>query len=465
MFLAALSAWADAPLDHSSSASVSSGDYSSIQEAVDKNPGTMIYIPAGFHDLTKAIRITGDHGGLFGPGCLRMSDPDQPILVLQKANGTRVSDLTLTRPAGKMDTVRPGVFVEESADVTLQGLRVLDNRSTAGSIRIEKCTNAQVLDCQVINYMTIATDDRTASPLYGFSFRCTDGTGISVQASRGTLIGGNSIIEKNILPTEEMRNRHQLGKIVKRAPQPGALVSESVWNAEYLSSNWMQGSAITVTSPYETKFTRVSDNYIENPAQGLDIHSDHAIVSGNMIVNPAQVAIKAVHGSRNLVIANNQIVRASLIAIAISPGSTSSAPVPSTATEGGRPANTDGGHILANNIICDFGYGDSWWIWEKSTILPVGPTPISIGVGQLPDDPPVRDVLVTGNMVYDPGSDGELRDGGVIYPQPRYNYAVYLEDKDVKSDGGPLRAPVNVRFSGNMLQPGRRGISNVPLPE
>ena len=452
MLLAALSARAGAPLDHSSSSSVSSGDYSSIQEAVDKNPGTMIYVPAGFHDLTKAIRITGDHGGLFGPGCLRMSDPDQPILVLQKANGTRISDLTLTRPAGKMDTVRPGVFVEESADVTLEGLRVLDNRSTAGSIRLEKCTNAQVLNCQVINYMTIAVDDRTANPLYGFSFRCTDGTGISVQASRGTLLQGNSVIERVLRPTPEIKAAHQLGSFVKRAPQRGILISEEVWTGGTFGA-WQQGAGIFVTSPADSDSTRLIGNLIENPAQGIDIHADHVIIANN-IINNAFFGMKACHGSRNVIITGNQIARASLIGIALSPAASSS------------PANPDGGHLVANNIISDFGRGDAWWMWDGSTVLPVGPTPISIGVGgQMPDDPPLRNVLVANNMVYDTEADGTMQDGQLVAGEPRYNFAVYFADEDQPAAQGALRAPRNIRFSANMFDPGRRGISNVPLPE
>jgi len=451
LLLASLSVWAGSPLDHSSASSVSTADYGSIQEAVDNNPGTMIYVPAGFHDLTNAIRITGDHGGFFGPGCLRMNDPDQPILVLQKANGVRISDLTLTRPAGKMDTVRPGVLVEECTDVSLQGLRVLDNRSTAGSIRLERCTNAQVINCQVINYMTIATDDRTASPLYGFAFRCTDGTGISVQASRGTLLQGNSVIERVLRPTPEIKAAHQLGSFVKRAPQRGTLISEDVWAGGTFGA-WQQGAGILVTSPADSDSTRVIGNLIENPAQGIDIHADHVIVANN-IINNAFFGLKACHGSRNVIITGNQIARASLIGIALSPAATSS------------PANPDGGHIVANNIISDFGRGDAWWMWDGSTVLPVGPTPISIGVGQMPDDPPLRNVLVANNMVYDTEADGMMQDGQLVVGEPRYNFAVYLVDEDQTSAQGALRAPRNIRFSGNMFDPGRRGISNVPLPE
>jgi hypothetical protein len=120
---------------------------------------------------------------------------------------------------------------------------------------------------------------------------------------------------------------------------------------------------------------------------------------------------------------------------------------------------------VANNIISDFGRGDAWWMWDGSTVLPVGPTPISIGVGQMPDDPPLRNVLVANNMVYDTEADGMMQDGQLVVGEPRYNFAVYLVDEDQTSAQGVLRAPRNVRFSGNMFDPGRRGISNVPLPE
>jgi hypothetical protein len=54
--------WAGSPPDHSSASYVCAGEYSSIQGAVDKNPGTMIYIAAGFHDL----RFSGN---MFDAGC------------------------------------------------------------------------------------------------------------------------------------------------------------------------------------------------------------------------------------------------------------------------------------------------------------------------------------------------------------------------------------------------------------
>lgn len=435
-----------------------------IHAELGKNPGRPVYVPAGDHAIAEEIVLTADHSGLYGPGRIVMSDASRPIVVVRGAKGVTIKDVTLTRPEGRMDSTQAGLLLENATDTTVEGVGIVDNRSPAGAIRVYKCRHTRIINCSILNYMTRTVDDRTDSPAWGYAFNVVDGTGILVSESVGNLISGNSIIEKNFVPTKEVRDRYQLGKVVKRAPQRGSLLSEDAWNSDY-RPNWTQGSGIAVTSPWITRFTRITDNYIENPAQGIDIHTDHGIVTGNMIINPSAIGMKACHGSRNLVISGNQITRACIIGIAISPAAASGPPMPATKNEKERPANTDGGHILANNIITDFGHGDAWWLWEGSTVLPVGPTPISIGVGQLPDDPPLRDVVVTGNVVYDPGLDGELRDGAIVYPKPRYNYAVFFQDKDVESQNGTLRAPVNVRFSGNMLQPGRQGVSNVPLPQ
>lgn len=46
--------------------------------------------------------------------------------------------------------------------------------------------------------MTLAIDDRTASPHYGYAFRCIDGTGIVVNRCRDVLLQGNRILEDRL---------------------------------------------------------------------------------------------------------------------------------------------------------------------------------------------------------------------------------------------------------------------------
>jgi len=50
----------------------------------------------------------------------------------------------------------------------------------------------------------------------GIRFNCTDGTGISVSDSSGTLIEGNRVSEENLSPTPELKAKHKLGDWVKK---------------------------------------------------------------------------------------------------------------------------------------------------------------------------------------------------------------------------------------------------------
>ena len=95
-------------------------------------------------------------------------------------------------------------------------------------------------------------------------------------------------------------------------------------------------------------------------------------------------------------ITGNQFVKNSLWAIGLMPGVAS------------HTANTDGGSIIANNIISDFGHGDAHWIWGSDNV------PLRFDHGQEPDDPPLTDVIVQGNMLHNSGP-------------PRYRYAVVVE--------------------------------------
>ncbi len=64
---------------------------------------------------------------------------------------------------------------------------------------------------------------------------------------------------------------------MKKNPQKGTLMSQEVWDEEYVN-NWQQGSAIVINSPRATNRTQLLGNQIENAAQGIDLHCDQVIV-------------------------------------------------------------------------------------------------------------------------------------------------------------------------------------------
>lgn len=406
-----------------SAADLTVTSYPSIQAALDANPGRMIFLPAGDYPITEKIRIRGERSGLFGPGRIIQQSANQPIVEIENASSAEIRDLTLTRPEGKMETESEAILAIKCRDLVIDNVRVQDNRTRSGAITLRESKDCRISRCLVRNYMRVSIDDRTASKDWGYAFNCTDGTGISVAYCTGTLIEGNRVIEDNFVPTPEIKAKYKLGDYVKKNPEKGALMSQQAWDSNYTDA-WQQGSAIIVTAPETSDCTRVLGNHIENAAQGLDLHCDHVIVSQNIISN-AFIGMKAMHGSRNVLITGNQFVRNSLWAIGLMPGAAA------------NPANTDGGSIIANNIISDFGHGDAHWIWGDER------SPFKFDNGQQPDDPPLADVIVQGNMVY------------AIGP-PRYKYAVIIA-------GGP-NTPRGMHFSNNLLRPGTEGVSNTELP-
>ena len=401
---------------------LSVADYDSIQAALDANPNRVLFVPAGDYSLSEKIRIRGERAGLFGPGRLIQTNPDQPHLEIENASEAEIRDLTLTRPEGKMETDKEAVIAIKCRDLVIENVRVLDNRSRAGTITVRESRDSRISRCLVRNYMRVTIDDRTKSEDWGYAFNCTDGTGISVSYSTGTLIEGNRIIEENLVPTPEVKERHRLGDFVKKNPVKGKIMSESAWAAGY-TDNWQQGSGIIVTAPMVSDLTRIIGNHIENAAQGIDLHCDHVIVANNIVSN-SFMGMKAMHGSRNVLITGNQFSRNSLWAIGLMPGAAAS------------PDNPDGGSIIANNIISDFGHGDAHWIWGSER------SPFKFDTGQEDDDPPLSDVVIQGNVVQSIG-------------EPRYRYAVIIA-------GGP-KTPRGMHFSNNLFHPGRDGVSNVEL--
>ena len=405
-----------------SAAELSVSAYPSIQAALDANPNRMLFVPAGDYPITAKIRIRGERSGLFGPGRIIQQSADQPIIEIENATATEIRDLTLTRPEGKMESRNEGLLAIKCRDLVIDNVRVIDNRSPAGAITLRESQDCRISRCLVRNYMRVSIDDRTQSKDWGYAFNCTDGTGISVSYSPGCLIEGNRVIEDNFVPTPEIKAKHKLGDFVKKNDVKGGVMSQQAWDANYTDA-WQQGSGIVVNAPTVTDLTRVIGNHIENAAQGIDLHCDHVIVANNIVTN-AFIGMKAMHGSRNVLITGNQFTRNSLWAIGLMPGA------------GANPENFDGGSIISNNIISDFGHGDAHWIWGDER------SPFKFDTGQQPDDPPLTDVIVTGNIVHSIG-------------KPRYKYAVIIA-------GGP-NTPRGMHFSNNLLHPGTLGVSNTEL--
>jgi hypothetical protein len=304
-----------------------------------------------------------------------------------------------------------------------------------------------ISSCTVRNYKRIGIDDRTASDLYGYAFRVIDGTGILVTSGRNISITGNRVIEDRLFPTAETKETHKLGSLTDgRIPtKKGRLAPPGDY-----ANNWHQGSAIVVTSPEETCHVIVSNNQIQNAAQGIDLHADHVTCSNNDI-DHAFIGIKCMHGSRNVIIANNNVSHMDLWGLIMMPGTASHPAEAATGQQQAHDANFTSGNVIANNVFSDFGYGYEHFNW-KDSVSGV----ISLESGQLPENPVMTDVIIQGNIVYDTSGEGVLRDGNIVHEPPRYEYAVYIS---------PDPRPERLTFTGNIFQPGSRGISNIPLEE
>ena len=439
----------------------SAADFASLQEALDANPGRTLVIPDGDHVLTQRLRITGAGTVLCGYGRLVQSNPAEPVLDIDHASRVRIENITITRAEGAQDAESGGLVCRDSADVDFVGIRVEECRAREAAIQVRDCVNVTVRDSVVRNYKRIAVDDRTESELYGYAFRCIDGTGILVERSTGTMIVGNRIIEERLLPTRELKEQHQLGSLTegKRPTRAGQLGQEPVRRG--YANNWHQGSAIVITSPEVTRHTMVRGNHLINAAQGVDIHSDDILVTEN-VVDHGLIGIKATHGCRNLTIANNLLTHVDLWGILLNPGAASHAAEAATADSPSRAANVDAGIVVANNQICDYGYGHEYWNYGGASDTQSGSYAIALFEGQLETNPPLRDVIVTGNIVYDTGRDGLDVDGKVAAAPPRYRYAVYVGPWGETGQPGPTH-PQGILFSNNLLHPGTKGIANIEM--
>ncbi|MBI4559376.1 MAG: right-handed parallel beta-helix repeat-containing protein [Candidatus Hydrogenedentes bacterium] len=426
-------------------ANISVADFPSVQAALDAHPGRMIEVPSGTYEISEPLHFETNGGGLFGYGTIVQTNPNARIIQIRNASGVRIVNLTLTRPEGRMDCAAEALFAEECGGLEVRGVRVIDNRSQRPTISFERCHESRIQDCAVKNYKALAIDDRTESDLYGYAFHVIDGVGINVSASNGIQILNNQVVDQNLFPTPETKERYRLGTFTegKKPLKKGRLAPAG----EY-ANNWHQGSAIVVSSPEITSHVLIAGNYIENAAQGIDIHADHVTCAHN-VIKYAFIGIKFMHGARNVIISENNLSHNDLWGIVTLPGTLAH---PAEAAQEGKPArgpNLTSGNVIANNIFSDFGFGYEYYNWEKGT-----PVVICLDSGQLPENPVMTDVLIQGNIIYDAGKDQILVEGVPTTVPPRYKYAVYVATNP---------PPQGLHFANNLFHPGSLGISNVEL--
>lgn len=422
---------------------LSVADYASIQEAIDQNPGRMIFVPPGDYPISRAIRLTKPDSGLWGSGRIIQSDPKEAVVSLNGATRGQVRDLTLTRAAGKEDAKQSALLVAKSDDVTIAGVQVYNNWSDSASIEVDDSAHVVVRDCLVRDYYCLSVDDRTKTSFLGYAFNCINGTGINFRGVKGALIENNRVIETRLIATPEIKEKYQLGKIVKKTATKGELMPQEAWDTGYINI-WRQGAGIHVGSGETSDCVQLIGNYIENTQQGMDVHCDHVIVSGN-IVNDAGHGIKSMHGSRNILIVGNQFTKNDLFGVGLMQGTAShDAGFDNEGKPAKKGANIDGYSIIASNIISDFGYGMTEWVWGSGH--KIGPAPIQLGGGALPSSPVLRGVLVDGNVIYNPGQDKILVNGKPQIDPPRYKYAVRVE--------AGKAAPRDLLFANNLFDAG-----------
>ena len=432
-------------------------DYPTPQAAINAHPGVRLFVPAGFHRIDAALIFSGEGGGLYGPGTIEQTNPAASIVTIENGVMTRIEGVTLTRTESAEPARGPGLFINTSRLVEIRGVHVVKARARDAAIEIRNSQQTTVKDCLVRDYKCIAIDDRTASPLYGYAFRAIDGTGIMVNASTGTVIESNRIIEETYLPTREAVDQYKLGEITIRPAEKGQLMPQDAWDTNHVS-NWHQGSAVVVTSPRETSHTIVRGNYLQNCAQGIDIHSDNVICASN-VVDHGFMGVKMTHGSRNVIVEGNLLTHIDLWAILVNPGAASEHAVEAMDGAPAKPANHDSGILIANNQITDFGYGHEYWNWGGKSEDGGSSVAINIMGKQLEENPNISDVLIQGNIVYDSGRDGVIVDGVLVSEKPRYRYALRI---DYTPDSPHF--PKNVIVGENLFHPGRDGVCNQVLP-
>jgi hypothetical protein len=440
------------PGGRAQSSPVNAAAYPSLQAAIDANPGRQIQLPVSEYVINTALKITQEGTELFGPARIVQSNPRAPMVRIEQAKAVRLVGLTFTRSPGSQDTDQNGIEILNSRDVEIAQVRVSDNHTRA-SIYARNSSDVTVQGCVIVNYKGITVDDRTSSPHYGYAFKAIDGTGVQFRDVEGVVIRDNRIQEFKFLPTKAIRDKYSLGTLTVVPEVPGRLTDPDIMANKY-TNNWHQGAGIQVTGPKVSKRVILSGNYIENAAQGMDVHADNVIVSGN-IISRAMIGYKSMHGTKHVLLDGNQFNYIDLWGILLMPGAASHGS--SNTGKDGKPEveNVDGGHIVSNNIFSNFGFGDQQWNWVGRKTTYPEQNVITILFGQVPENPPIRNILITGNQVYDSGRDTVLLDGKWEKAAPRYHYALYVEQ--VRQP-----APVNVKVVGNLFDAGFEGVTNFP---
>ena len=415
-------------------------DFAQIQSELFEN--TPVSLNGATVTIDEPIRITRSSGRLTGPGTLVLTNPEVPAIVVENAKDVLIRDIRIVRAKEKQTANNSAILIMDSDDVEVSSVRIENSKARDAAIQLRRSNRCTIRDCVIKNYKRIAIDDRTDSDLYGYAFRCIDGTGILATNCTHLIIADNRIVEDELIPTEQLKEVEQLGSVVpgRNPSKPGEL-GKTVAERGY-ANNWHQGSAIVVTGPEQSRHITVRGNQIENAAQGIDLHTDFAVVSENTI-DHCLIGLKATHGCRGLTLANNLVTHVDLWGILLNPGAASHA-----GKEDVGP-NVDGGIVITGNIIADYGYGHEYWNWGGSYA-------IALYDGQLAENPPLRDVVIQGNVVYDPGRDtGE---------DPRYRYALFVGSWHGPPEDSPNLAE-GLSIRNNRFHPGRDGVSNYEISE
>jgi len=135
-------------------------DFASIQDAIDANPGTMIFVPHGDYEVTEPIRITTDRAGLYGYGCIVQTNSAAPIVQIEKAAHVQLRDLQLTRATGKQETTTEAILAIHCDSLHLERLEIRDNQTDSAAISLRNCVRSRVQFCVIHNYMRISVDVR-----------------------------------------------------------------------------------------------------------------------------------------------------------------------------------------------------------------------------------------------------------------------------------------------------------------
>lgn len=421
-----------------------------IQRALDSAPGQVIFLPPGDYTISSPIMISHDNSGLAGPGRIIQTNPKELILMVSRADNVQLRDITLTRLPDTEGAVS-GLGAHGCRNLVVNNVQVIDNRAPASAVNIDKCVSGRISNCLVRNYKGISIEDRTTSATSGIAFKCFDGTGIQLTGCQGMLVQSNRIEEHRLLPTREARESFDLGRITSRSAAKGTFVSQETWESEHVPIGWHQGSGLYVGGPQDSGLTQVIGNFIENANQGMDIQSDHITIANNIVEN-SDVGMKAMHGARNVLILGNQFNRCDMHGALLLSGMLShhaGEGVPEMRVPAGTPANIDGASIIANNVFSNFGYGGSHWLVgdERSVIC--------LERGQSSKCPPLRDVIVSGNIVAGSSASKSTEITSPTPEQPHYRYALLI---DIPANG--IQGPLGIRVYNNLLAPGKLGVSN-----